>query len=214
MTSVEKLVSISSPPLAGQPLVASSVLEKFRLGHEVRGMLELKNGFYTFESALHVFPDSDDSSTGMTLQKWNSDSLWRQEYPNRGIELLFFAEDLFQDQFCLPKMGILRFQAETNMTAFMADSIESWAAQVLQNYPVETGWPVANKWQLENGPLAPGKRLMPKTPFFLGGDYSTENLWAGDAVEGMRFKADLAMQTRNLPDGAQVRIVIDKKAAD
>jgi len=51
---------------------------------------------------------------------------------------------------------------------------------------------------------------MPKTPFFLGGAYSVGNLWAGDAVEGMRFKADLAAQTKDLPDGASVRLVIGK----
>jgi hypothetical protein len=52
---------------------------------------------------------------------------------------------------------------------------------------------------------------MPKSPFFLGGAYEIENLWAGDAVEGMRFKADVAMQTRNMPDGTQVHLVIGKK---
>jgi len=52
---------------------------------------------------------------------------------------------------------------------------------------------------------------MPKIPFFLGGAYSMENLWAGDAIEGMRLKADLAIQTKNLPDGSQVRIIIGEK---
>ncbi|HEY6464441.1 MAG TPA: hypothetical protein VIY69_00535 [Candidatus Acidoferrales bacterium] len=32
-----------------------------------------------------------------------------------------------------------------------------------------------------------------------------------DAVEGMRCKANVAMQTRNLPDGAKVRLVIGAK---
>jgi hypothetical protein len=52
---------------------------------------------------------------------------------------------------------------------------------------------------------------MAKIPFFLGGACSMENLWAGDAVEGMRFKADLAIQTINSPDGTQVRIVLTEK---
>jgi len=47
---------------------------------------------------------------------------------------------------------------------------------------------------------------MPKTPFFLGGEYKVENLWAGSALEGMRFKADLAIQTRDLPEGAKVKL--------
>ena len=65
---------------------------------------------------------------------------------------------------------------------------------------------MAHEWQAKNGPLPSGKRLMPKTPFFLGGEYKVENLWAGSALEGMRFKADLAIQTRDLPEGAKVKL--------
>jgi len=213
MTSVEKLVSISSPPLAGPPHAAARVFEDFRLGPDLQRMLELKNGFYTFESALHVFPHSSDSSAGMSLLEWNSDSLWRQEYFNVVRELLFFAEDIFQDQFCLSEMGIFRFKAETNVAAFMADSIEGWAALILRNYPSETGWPFAKKWQSENGPLDHGKRLMPKTPFVLGGEYSTDNLWAGDAVEGMRFKANIARQISDLPDGTRIKLLFGSEPA-
>jgi hypothetical protein len=53
---------------------------------------------------------------------------------------------------------------------------------------------------------------MSRTPFFLGGEYKIENLWAGDSLEGMRMKADIAMQTRHLPDGAQVRLHAALKA--
>ncbi|MFZ0815640.1 MAG: hypothetical protein WAM78_08975 [Candidatus Sulfotelmatobacter sp.] len=96
----------------------------------------------------------------------------------------------------------------------MADSIENWAEKILSNHRGETAWPLASKWQAANGPLPAGKRLMPKIPFFLGGEYSIDNLWAGDPVEGMRFKADLALQTRKLPDGSAVKLVIGKKPYD
>jgi hypothetical protein len=55
---------------------------------------------------------------------------------------------------------------------------------------------------------------MPKTPFFLGGEYSIENFWVGDSVEGMRFKADLAMQTRNSPRGSKVTINLTRKPTE
>jgi hypothetical protein len=116
-----------------------------------------------------------------------------------------------QDQFCLSASGVLRFNAETGGTKPMADSIEKWAEIVLEDYNYETGWTFANSWQAENGPLPAGMRLMPKYPFFLGGAYTMDNLWAGDAVEGMCFKADLATQTRSLPDGTPVRIVLERK---
>ncbi len=104
----------------------------------------------------------------------------------------------------------MRFISETGRTKPLAASIEDWASVLLRNFGTETNWTLASAWQSIESPLPPGKRLMPKTPFFLGGAYSVENLWVGDAVEGMRFKADLAAQTKDLPDGASVRLVIGK----
>lgn len=211
MTGIEELLSISSEPLAHMPPVSGELLTHYPHGLDLLRMLERKNGFYAFESALHVFPLTSQPLHGASLADWNSDSLWRSDYGDLTTGLLFFAEDIFQDQFCLSTSGVLRFRAETGGTKPMADSLENWAQVMLQGYEHETGWRFAKDWQDKYGPLEHGKRLMPKSPFFLGGSYSLENLWAGDAVEGMRFKADLAIQTRSLPDGAQVRLVIGKK---
>jgi len=210
MTRTEELLSISSAPLVTTPPDNSATTKDFHLGSELIAMLERKNGFYAFESALHVFPLTGEPVGGSNLAEWNSDSLWRSDYGDLTSRLLFFAEDVFQDQFCLSSSGVLRFSAETGGTKPIAQSLESWAELILRDDHA-TGWTLAKTWQAENGPLTPGKRLMPKIPFFLGGAYSMDNLWAGDAVEGMRFKADLALQTRNLPDGAQVRIVLGAK---
>jgi hypothetical protein len=199
MTPIEKLLSVSSEPLAPGPEILPNILESYALGAELFHMFESKNGFYAFESALHVFPLT--SAVEMSLEEWNADSLWRGGYKDLAEGLLFFAENAFQDQYCLSANGVLRFYSETGATMVMADSIEGWAENILGDYKSETGWALASKWQAENGPLPTGKRLMPKVPFFLGGEYSIENLWAGDRVEGMRFKADLALQTRKLPDG-------------
>jgi hypothetical protein len=109
---------------------------------------------------------------------------------------------------------VLRFDAETGATSIVTDSIENWARKILGDHRREVAWPLASKWQAVNGPLPAGKRLMPKIPFFLGGEYSIENLGAGDPVEGMRLKANLALQTRKLPDGSAVNLVIGKKPYD
>jgi hypothetical protein len=211
MTRIEKLLSISSESLAHTPALDSGLLQDYPLGPELLHLLERRNGFYAFESSLHVFPITTEPVNGMSLAEWNTDSTWRNGYADLTGGLLFFAENIFQNQYCLSASGVLRFNAETGGTEPMADSLENWADIILRDYEHETGWTFANNWQTENGPLSPGKRLMPKIPFFLGGAYSMENLWAGDAVEGMRFKADLATQTRSLPNGAKVRLVIGKK---
>ena len=207
--AIEKLLSISSEPLALSPAEQPPFLGQYRLGAELLQLLQRKNGFYAFEAALHVFPIS--SRDCMSLEEWNSDSLWRAGYRDLAEGLLFFAEDILQNQFCLSVEGIVRFDSETGLRAPMAVTIEEWAEKVLANYLQETGWIFASKWQAQDGPIPAGKRLMPKTPFFLGGAHSLENLWLGDAVEGMRFKADLALQTRDLPDGAQIRLMVGKK---
>lgn len=212
MTSVEKLLLIGSEALAPKPKAPTKILEPYAIGPELFHMLERKNGFYAFESALHVFPLT--AVAGMSLEEWNADTLWRNSYQDLAEGFLFFAEDVFQNQFCISTNGVLRFEAETGATAPMANSIDNWAEKILSDYRSETAWPLASRWQAENGPLPAGKRLMPKIPFFLGGEYAIENLWAGDPIEGMRFKADLALQTRRLPNGSSVKLIVGKKPYD
>jgi hypothetical protein len=87
----------------------------------------------------------------------------------------------------------------------MASSLEDWADQLLADYEVLTGYPLARDWQQEHGPLPAGQRLVPKIPFVLGGDFATSNLYPLDAAQGMRVRAELALQLRDLPDGTTVR---------
>src|ERR1700729_3297265 len=110
MTRLEKLLSISSNPLAETPPSEPKLLEGYPLGLELFRMLERKNGFYAFESALHVFPLTSESVNGSTLAEWNSNALWRNDYGDLTAGLLLFAEDILQDQFCLSRSGVLRFK--------------------------------------------------------------------------------------------------------
>jgi hypothetical protein len=206
MTRTEKLLSISSAPLCGEPEIFPEILNGYEFGPELFKLLRTKNGFYAFESALHVFPTQCSPNCEIDLETWNSDALWRHSYGELTQGLLFFAEDVVQDQFCLSPTRILRFKAETGQTVPFANSIEQWADRILSNHKAETAWPLANEWQALNGPLPHGKRLMPKTPFFMGGEFALTNLWAGESIEGMRFKGDLATQTKNLADGTSVKL--------
>lgn len=211
MTSIEKLLSISSEPLAPCPSVMPMFLKPYILGPELFHMLRQKNGFYAYESALHVFPVTSDPTVG--LESWNAEPLWRSEYQELAKGLLFFAEDILQDQFCLSlkQSGVFRFYAESGQTDCLADSIEGWAERVLSNSRTETAWPLLHDWQEKNGLVPRGQRLLPRIPFFMGGEYAIENLWAGNPLEGMRLKGDLAMQTRNLKTGTKVRLKIAPK---
>ncbi|MGZ7060584.1 MAG: SMI1/KNR4 family protein [Candidatus Angelobacter sp.] len=206
MTPVEELLSVSSEPLRTRPDAMPGIFEPCALGQELFEMLLEKNGFYAFESALHVFPITKDPGSG--VEGWNASELWRNQYKELAEGLLFFAEDVFQDQFCLSMKqdGVFRFTAETGQTTILASSIKEWAARIMAEYKFETGFPLAHEWQEKNGPLRHGQRLMPKIPFIMGGEYSIDNLWAGNALEGMRFKGDLALQTMHVPEGGDVKL--------
>lgn len=64
------------------------------------------------------------------------------------------------------------------------------------------------QWQEQNGQLPVKKRLLPKIPFVVGGEFVLDNLHLVDAVEGMKFRADIASQIKDLPDGAQIKFDI------
>jgi len=206
MTSIEKIISISSEPLGVMPLGDVTHFVGYgTLGNELAGLLRERNGFYAFESALHVFPFGVWGKGG-TLNDWSMEQTWKHEYDGLADDMLCFAEDIFGDQFCLRGGEICRFDAETGEVKPIADSLERWAKCVLDDYELLTGYPLAHEWQSRNGPLPAGKRLMPKIPFVLGGRFELANLSPIDAVSGMRSRGNLARQIRDLPDGARVEL--------
>jgi hypothetical protein len=50
-----------------------------------------------------------------------------------------------------------------------------------------------------------GERLAPKMPLVTGGGFEVSNLAAIESLRGMRFRGNLAVQIRDLPDGVKIR---------
>jgi len=144
----------------------------------------------------------------MDLGRWNEDHLWRSGYQDMADGYLFFAEDVFGGQFAIKDGTVFSFDPETGEVDVMAQTMESWAAVLLDDYEVNTGYPLAHEWQVHNGALPDGIRLIPKRPFVLGGDFLVENLYPLGSVQGMRLRAELAHQLRDLPDGATVNFTV------
>ena len=176
-------------------------------------MLARRNGFYAFESALHVFP-LEDCGSEIGIRRWNSPGLWRGEYGELLRGHFFFAEDVFGGQFSIRSDRIWMVDEETGESSEMAGSLEGWAKRLLEDHRVLTGWPIAHEWQMTHGPLPTGKRLMPGRLFVLGGEYEVRNLAAIDAVEAMGFRGYMAVRLANLPDGTKVRIRFPKPNAE
>lgn len=173
----------------------------------LHAMLEMKNGFYAFESALHVLSDSS-TIREQGLLEWNSDELWRRNYDRMCDGALFFAEDVFGTQFCLRSGSVCTFDPETGSFEAMAENLENWATKILDDYDLWTGHRLARDWQSIHGPIPIGFRLLPLTPFVLGGEFVVENLHAVESVKGMKLRASIAVQIRDLPDGAKVTLQV------
>ena len=208
-SNLDKLLSSASSALNADEPTLSSELKNLAgsLSEGLLNMLRKRNGFYALESALHVFPATSNPQV-LGLDSWNDDSLWRGEYRGMANGCLFFAEDVFGGQFCIKANKIYTFDPETGELEHLADDFDGWAKEIINDYEVLTGYPLAHQWQKKNGQLPSNKRLLPKVPFVAGGEFTLDNLYLHDAIEGMKFRADIANQIKDLPDGAQIQFNI------
>ena len=192
--AIDKLLSIVSPPI-GTPVEPRVELGSALANELVALILSRVNGFFAFESDLHMFPLT--ASGGYHgIDSWNVSDLWRNNYDGMTEGLLFFAEDIFGGQFGIRGDQIYSFDPETGELCQVGGSVDEWARKILDDYEFITGF------------IAAGDRLVPKRPFVLGGEYNVTNLVALEAVKGMRFRGDLAIRIRDLPDGAPIALKV------
>ena len=79
--SIDKLLAAGSSPLRRlSDTTEATFFHRFgHLGSELIHFLQVRNGFFAFEAALHVFP-SGGNGDGFTLELWNRLDTWRSAY--------------------------------------------------------------------------------------------------------------------------------------
>ncbi|MGO1079725.1 hypothetical protein [Inquilinus sp. CA228] len=204
---LRKLLSISGESLAETIGSAEARLHLPEAGSDLAFALASKNGFFAFESALCVFP-ATASELAYDLSAWNDPGLWKKDYGLFPQNCLCFAEDIFGEQFCFMDGIITIFDPETEEFERICTTIEEWAGLILEKFNFMTGYPLAHDWQKKHGPLPAKHRLVPLMPFVCGGAFSIDNLAALESTKGMTWRADLARQIRDLPDGSKIRFEI------
>lgn len=126
---IHKLCSLGSPPIVATLELPAAEKELTLSGShksELLDMLKIKNGFYAFESALHVFPFvMENWFENQDLVRWNLPSTWKQLYGEETVSLFAFAEDIFGYQFGSYKGRIVRFDPETGMWKTSARPLKS-----------------------------------------------------------------------------------------
>ncbi|MFI1400216.1 hypothetical protein [Streptomyces sp. NPDC020681] len=193
-SAIEAMLRVASPALVDDGVMPS---------HPLADLLNRRNGFYAFLSALHVFP-SGRSGVECSLEEWNAPDLWRSLYGDVGSEYTAFAEDLFGGQFLISNRGIHLLDPETSEIEFIAPDLDGWCALILDDPEVLTGYPLAEEWQSSHGKIPTGMRLVPAKPFVLGGEFSAENLVLMESGKGMRYRGELAQKIRDIPDGGKI----------
>lgn len=208
MSAMERLLKLASPPLKKGPPTLTE--DSARLAGSQRAplchFLAARNGWYAFENALHVFHAGEAPLQELDLNEWNAPDTWRNAYEEHAEGCLFFAEDVFGGQFCVKDGKCWSFDPEQAVLTHVADDLEGWADAILSDTDFLTGGKLAAAWRDQHGEIQPGKRLAPIKPFVLGGDYTLDNLGVLDAVENMRVRASIWLQSRDLPDGTPVEI--------
>jgi len=205
--NIEKLLEIASPPFCDL-LPGGDTLPSGTGGEELLSLLKMRNGFVAFEGALRFFPLCEGQSVPYDMEFWNSDDAWRTSYGDMASGLWFFAENAVGEQYAIDteKGGIVSFEPETGERKPMAEDMEGWADTVLDDWQYVTMHPLVSKWQQINGPLSFKETLVPKRLFVTGGAYEAENLYAVDSVGSINFRGDIALQIKELPGGAKIRI--------
>lgn len=198
---VHELLRLASPATSGNLVVPWAGLPR-----DLQHLLNLRNGFYVFESALHVRPAGGGSGS---LEEWNRPDGWIASYAGMADGLFFFAEDVFGVQFAFHDGRMVTFDPETAEITEFCDSLDGWAGLVLDNFRVATGYPAAHEWQTRHGSLPSGCRLVARQPFVLGGSFEVDNLRAKEDELGMVERSRLALQLRGRQDGETISYVIE-----
>jgi len=171
-------------------------------------LLRCKNGFFAFESALHVYP-LGCSSSSLDLVQWNEPRGWRYEYGDLlGMPVIFFAQDIFGNQFGISDQAVFLFYSEFAEIEPVAKNLDDWADVFLSDWKGLSGFDLAHEWQIQNRPVTEGERLIPKIPFVVGGKYDLTNLYAGRIMAAMRFRGSLARQLAKIPNGTPISLQI------
>jgi len=207
---LEELLKLAGPGI-GERLIykenRASLAPWHALGEELLELLCGRNGFFGYERSLLVRP-LHGAGDVLGVVEWNATELWKLEYKLDLAKALFFAEDAFGNQYAIYERAVRSFDAETGDFADISDTLRGWIKEVLNDAASRTAYPLARRWQVENGPIPSGQRLVPKLPFACGGQYSTDNLYLARDVEAMRLYGSIAAQIRDVPDGGTVRFRI------
>ena len=156
--------------------------------------------------AIRVFGDVGEQLP--SRRDWNDPTGWKSKYAAAGIAVPgeIIAEGFLGDQYAVVDSLVVRWDPETGETESTDIPADAWIAGVREDASSQEPVWLLEEWERSNGPLSVTKHLAPKLFFVLGGEFEVENLYSADAASDLAWRAQLAHQIRDLPDGAEVKL--------
>jgi hypothetical protein len=163
--------------------------------------IPVMNGGYYFSRALHIYGlCAEPASHSISY----INELFNKEYESIIGPHLFFACDLFGNQFSFSDKGISFWNIETAESEIVAADFKEWIQVLEFELDYFTAEPLALEWQDGDTPLGFDERLTPKELFVLGGEYGLDNLKAEPLDKIIHFNSVIAKQIVDLPDGTPI----------
>lgn len=164
------------------------------------------NGGFAFGNSLHfygVLPNKIESEI------FYNNFLFQKYYQDLIKVVLVFCEDTFGNQYAFLNDNKIAFiNIETAEIEFLFTDFKNFVEEIYKETDFYTGFSIMEKWSLENGAISEFKRLCPKKPFVIGGDYTTDNFYALEKEKLLDYNSYIAKQIKNLPDGVQIQLKV------
>ncbi len=152
-----------------------------------------------FGGALVVFCP-DDVSSGLNTNPDIENILNMANYKGNVL-----AIDAFGGLYVSDAANVVaKIDPETAEIAQKFANKQTCANFIESNARVETGWPLWVEWTSLYSGIEWPMRLIPKTPFVLGGEFNVNNLIAVPFKEAFQYYNALSSSLHNLPEGRKV----------
>lgn len=148
-----------------------------------------------FHGALIAVDNDFTSENGYPI----SDFIGTDQFEALGL-------DVFGDIFLLIDERVARLNTETGEVDETWPNVEQWVEALNADPDTMVGQGFLLDWESQNGKLEPNHRLTSKMPFVFGGNYEISNIVSIPIPELLSFRADIARQIRDLPDGSRIMV--------
>jgi hypothetical protein len=144
-----------------------------------------------------------------SISTWNS-SEWKSAYGEIAKNLIFFAEDIFGDQygyrFRASDSELVKFFVEGGKVELVHGGIDELIrAFITPQKSSLIDYSLAEKAFCVGKHPTAGQHLAFRLPLITGGDYTVENLHVESVEMHLGLLAQMSVKNLQLPDGTQIR---------